>query len=250
MQFYSTAVTQISEPAESYLTVNLNWNGCLPSSSLTLRRYTEGNSWRPYNWESRHCAHFSPRHVSVHCDSVREMILHCEKGENTCAIYSTEKMADPWNPEMQTDAQFSFDLARYTRVVNRVLYKEWQKGLSRSCWQYTLFENWKTSPYVVNQQSLVLWWTGNVPRTTSYLSVSSLRTCRKRLSGGRHASELLVRSPMSCTNRDGKKLLEASKSWLPSGVGLMAASPEHLSEWSQYSVDTGLTMYAHDHQIY
>ena len=151
---------------------------------------------------------------------------------------------------MQTDAQFSFDLARYTRVVNRVLYKEWQKGLSRSCWQYTLFENWKTSPYVVNQQSLALWWTRNVPRTTSYLSVSSLRTCRKRLSGGRHASELLVRSPMSCTNRDGKKLLEASKSWLPSGVGLMAASPEHLSEWSQYSVDTGLTMYADDHQIY
>ena len=151
---------------------------------------------------------------------------------------------------MQTDAQFSFDLARYTRVVNRVIYKEWQKGLSRSCWQYTLFENWKTSPYVVNQQSLALWWTGNVPRTTSYLSISSLRTCRKRLSGGRHASELLVRSPMSCTNRDGKKLLEASKSWLPSGVGLMAASPEHLSEWSQYSVDTGLTMYADDHQIY
>ena len=39
-----------------------------------------------------------------------------------------------------------------------------------------------------------------------------------------------IRSPMSCTNRDGKKLLEASKSWLPSGVGLMSASPEHLGE--------------------
>ena len=115
----------------------------------------------------------------------------------------------------------------------------------------TVYSFWKLKDItVVNQQSLALWWTGNVLRTTSYLSVSSLRTCRKRLSGGRHASELLVRSPMSCTNRDGKKLLEASKSWLPSGVGLMAASPEHLSEWSQYSVDTGLTMYADDHQIY
>ena len=63
------------------------------------------------------------------------------------------------------------------------------------------------------------------------LSVSFLSTDMSKASvWWSFASELLVRSPMSCTNRDGKKLLEASKSWLPSGVGLMAASPEHLSE--------------------
>ena len=83
--------------------------------------------------------------------------------------------------------------------------------------------------------SLALWSTENVPRTTSYLSVSSQRTCRKLLilcihhscyprQGGRHASELLVRSPKSCTNRDGRNLLEASKSWLSSGVSLRTAS--------------------------
>ena len=55
---------------------------------------------------------------------------------------------------------------------------------------------------------------------------------------------------MSCTNRGGKKLLEASKSWRPSGVSLRTASLEHLSERSLYGVDTGLTMYADDHQIY
>ena len=34
------------------------------------------NSWSPYNWKSRHCVHFSPHHVSVHCD-FRKMILYC-----------------------------------------------------------------------------------------------------------------------------------------------------------------------------
>ena len=48
--------------------------------------------------------------------------------------------------------------------------------------------------------------------------------------GGRRASELLVQSPTSSTNWDGKKLLEASKLWLASGVSLRTASLEHLSE--------------------
>ena len=34
-------------------------------------------------------------HVSVHWDSVRDMILHYTNGENIRAIYGTDKMADP-----------------------------------------------------------------------------------------------------------------------------------------------------------
>ena len=67
----------------------LKWLPCL--LLWQLRRYTEWNNWRHCNWESRHCAHFSPVRVSVHCHSIGEMILHYEKGENLCGIYDTGK---------------------------------------------------------------------------------------------------------------------------------------------------------------
>ena len=40
-----------------------------------FRACTEWDSWRPYNWENRHYAHFCPRHASVHCTHFIEMIL-------------------------------------------------------------------------------------------------------------------------------------------------------------------------------
>lgn len=60
-----------------------------------VQRYPERYSGRPYNWESRHSAHFSARHVSIHCD-YREMIFHYDKGENMIrAISDTDRTADP-----------------------------------------------------------------------------------------------------------------------------------------------------------
>ena len=91
----------------------------------------------------------------------------------------------------------------------------------------------------------------SLPLATSTTYVMQAKGLSFTRQGGRHASELLVRSPMSCTNRDGKKLLEASKSWLPSRVSL--GTPRLWNIFQNdliYSVDTGLTMYADDHQIY
>ena len=62
------------------------------------------------------------RHVSVHGHSVRDMILHNEKGEGIRAIFDAEKTADPYicssrahELDMQRDAHISTtDLKRYT----------------------------------------------------------------------------------------------------------------------------------------
>lgn len=76
----------------TFLTINLNWNGCLTfffdNLEDTQSETVEDNHC---NWESCHCAHFSALHVSVHSHSVRDMILHYEKDENLCAIYIARK---------------------------------------------------------------------------------------------------------------------------------------------------------------
>ena len=104
--------------------------------AANLLRYTDQNRWRPYTWESRHWAHFSPRQVSVQCDSrerrfctmrmvktwyVRSLVLTERLILNSSCTQARKKK----HREMLT----SLLTLRDIHVCNTGLYKLSQKGL-------------------------------------------------------------------------------------------------------------------------